>query len=69
MTRFTVILELAEEGGFVISCPALPGCYSQGETKKDALKNIRDAIALYLQTLNDRAKTRPKHGQVLKVAV
>ena len=69
MTNFKVVLKPAEEGGYIVSCPALPGCYSQGETKKEALENIKDAIALYLETLNDRVKRHFKNAQVLKVAV
>jgi predicted RNase H-like HicB family nuclease len=43
--KYRVILELdVEVGGYIISCPALPGCVSQGETRKGALANIRDAI-------------------------
>lgn len=39
-----VILTADEDGGFVIECPALPGCFSQGETPEEALANIREAI-------------------------
>ena len=41
---FKVLLEPDESGGYVVSCPALPGCYSQGETVADALSNIKEAI-------------------------
>ena len=51
--RYTVILELEEEGGFHIWCPALKGCHSQGDTKEEALDNIREAIAVYLESLRD----------------
>ena len=46
---FKVILEPAETGGYVISCPSLPGRYSQGETIEQALENIKEAIALCLE--------------------
>ncbi len=50
--RFKVVLEEDEEaGGFVVSCPALPGCYSQGETVKEALENIKEAIQACLESL------------------
>jgi predicted RNase H-like HicB family nuclease len=46
-----VIIEPDETGGYVISCPSLPGCHSQGETIDEALANIRDAIDLYIEVL------------------
>jgi len=46
--RFKVILERAGEGGYVVYVPSLPGCVSQGETKEEALRNIREAIEVYL---------------------
>lgn len=46
-----VIIEPDETGGYVISCPSLPGCHSQGETIDEALDNIRDAIELYIEVL------------------
>lgn len=45
--RYTVLLFASDEG-FAISCPALPGCWSQGETEEQALENITDAIREYL---------------------
>ena len=47
---FTVILTKSEDGGFIAECPSLPGCFSQGETKAEALDNIREAIMLSLET-------------------
>jgi predicted RNase H-like HicB family nuclease len=50
MRRYTVILTPErEEGGYSVSVPALPGCYTQGETVEEALNNARDAISLYLE--------------------
>ena len=48
--RYTVLMELEEEGGFHVWCPALKGCHSQGETREEALVNIREAIAVYLES-------------------
>lgn len=48
---FPVILVPQPEGGFFVECPSLPGCYSQGETKDEALENIREAISLALEDL------------------
>lgn len=44
-----VVLEPSGEGGFTVSVPALPGCFSEGDTKAEALRNIREAILLYLE--------------------
>ncbi len=49
--RYTVILEDGRESGYVAICPALPGCVSQGRTKRVALKNIREAIEAYIEAL------------------
>jgi predicted RNase H-like HicB family nuclease len=46
--RFKVVLQPSEDGGFTAIVPALPGCISEGDTKEEALRNIREAIELYL---------------------
>ena len=45
--KLTVILEPQDEGGYTVYAPSLPGCISQGETKEEAIKNIKEAIELY----------------------
>ena len=47
--KVKVILEPSEDGGYTVYVPSLPGCISEGETKTEALKNIREAIELYLE--------------------
>ena len=47
--KFKVVLERAEEGGYTVYVPSLPGCISEGDTREEALKNIREAIELYLE--------------------
>jgi predicted RNase H-like HicB family nuclease len=47
--KFNVVLEAAEEGGYTVFVPSLPGCISEGDTKAEALKNIIEAIELYLE--------------------
>ena len=42
-----------DDGFFVATCPSLPGCISQGETEKEALKNIKEAIELHLECLSE----------------
>ena len=49
--RYRVVLYRTEEG-FSVSCPGLPGCWSQGTTEAEALENIRDAISEYLDAVN-----------------
>ena len=51
--RYTVVLEQEPDGGFVASVPALPGCVSQGDSRAEALANIREAIELYLDDCRD----------------
>ena len=64
--KFKVILEPETEGGFSVYVPALPGCASQGETEKEAMKNIREAIDLYLWSLKDDGLPVPKSDIILK---
>jgi predicted RNase H-like HicB family nuclease len=46
---YTVILEQEPDGGFVALVPALPGCVSQGDTREQVMRNIREAIELYIE--------------------
>jgi predicted RNase H-like HicB family nuclease len=63
--KYHVILEPdLEAGGFVVSCPALPGCHSQGETREEALANIREAIEGVLASLKDRNLPIPSEEEV-----
>lgn len=48
-----IILEPSEEGGYTAIVPVLPGCISEGNSKEDALKNIKEAIELYLEPVED----------------
>ena len=63
---FKVLLEPDEEvGGYVVTCPSLPGCYSQGDTIEDALANIREAILLCLEDLRAQKVTIPDASKLL----
>lgn len=48
-----IILEPSDEGGYTAIVPALPGCISEGNTREEALKNVREAIGLYLEPVED----------------
>ena len=50
--NYKVVINESEEG-FSVSCPGLPGCWSQGETEAEALANIQDAIREYLAAIDD----------------
>ena len=56
---YTVILEQEADGGFVVHVPALPGCVSQGDTRDEALENIREAIELYIQDCKEAGDPVP----------
>jgi len=58
--KFAVTLEQDEDGFTVASCPALPGCHSQGRTKKEAIANIKEAIEGYIASMR-------KHGESIPV--
>ena len=59
MAGYTVVLETEKDGGFVVSVPALPGCFTQGATRAEALKNAREAIAAYVEELRSRGEEIP----------
>ncbi len=57
--RSIVFLE-GEDGSWLVQCPSLPGCISQGETKQEAEANIREAIDLYIELLEDEGRPVPE---------
>jgi predicted RNase H-like HicB family nuclease len=61
--NYTVILEPAEEGGFIVHVPALPGCHTQGETLDEAYKMAEDAIQGYIKTLRDLKEEIPQEAE------
>jgi len=60
--KFVVMLEPAEEGGFNVSVPALDGCFTQGETEEESLKNAKEAILCYLEGLAKVNEIKAKPG-------
>ncbi len=65
--KFKVIINEGEDGWYVVEVPTLPGCISQGKTKKEALENIKEAIELYLEPEDDLSIVST--GQVAEVTV
>ncbi len=66
--NLTIVLEPSDEGGYTAIVPALPGCISEGESREDALRNIREAIDLYLEPVEDDWDFAP-NAELLEVAV
>ncbi|MFH1672882.1 MAG: type II toxin-antitoxin system HicB family antitoxin [Pseudomonadota bacterium] len=66
--RLKVVLEPSEEGGYTAYVPSLPGCISEGDTKEEALANIKEAIELYLEPVEDDA-SYASGTEVMEVAV
>lgn len=60
--HYRVTIEQDEDGVFIAMCPALPGCISQGDTRTEALENIKDAIEGYLISLE-------KHGEAIPPSI
>lgn len=57
--KYRVLIEVDEDGVFVAEVPALPGCVSQGSSRDEALTNIKEAISLYLESLEERGEPVP----------
>lgn len=58
-SKRTVLLYPGEDGYFIVEVPSLPGCISQGKTREEALANIEEAIALYVEVLQERGEAIP----------
>ena len=69
--KYRVFIEQDEDGVYVVEVPALPGCVSQGGTRAEALKNIQEAIAVYLESLTAHDEPIPPSigEEVVEVAV
>jgi predicted RNase H-like HicB family nuclease len=69
--KFQVIIrEDPEDGGYNVSCPAIPGCHSQGDTVEEALENIKDAITGCIEVQNeDTLQTRNSDSRIMEVSL
>ena len=67
--KYTIIIEPEEEGGYTVSVPALPGCFSFGDTIEGARENIKEAIECHIESLRARNKPIPKEITPLEIHV
>jgi predicted RNase H-like HicB family nuclease len=69
--KYRVLIEQDEDGMFVAKVPALPGCVSQGKTRKEAVQNIQEAITVYLESLKNHNEPIPPsiNEEVVEVSV
>lgn len=69
--KFRVVIAQDEDGVFVAEVPSLPGCLSQGGTREEAVRNVREAIEAYLESLKERGEPIPPpiDEEVVEVAI
>jgi predicted RNase H-like HicB family nuclease len=67
--KFTVTIDRDETGVWIVECPAIPGCVSQGSTKSEALQNIREAIELCLEVRAERGLPLTIETKLVEVAL
>jgi predicted RNase H-like HicB family nuclease len=66
--KLKIVLELGEDKGYTVYVPSLPGCISEGNTREEALENIKEAILLYLEPTEDDQIDKER-GDVLELAL
>lgn len=62
--KLTIVLKPSNDGGYTVYVPTLPGCLSEGDGKEDAIQNIREAIELYLEPVEDDLALSPEAEQI-----
>ena len=67
--KFIVTLDRDEDGAWVVECPSIPGCVSQGRTREEALENIQEAIALCLETRAERGMPLTVETRQIEVTI
>ncbi|MGD1120167.1 MAG: type II toxin-antitoxin system HicB family antitoxin [Dehalococcoidales bacterium] len=67
--RFKVVLEPDEDGGYTVYVPILPGCISEGDNREEALANIKEAIELYIESLEDDGEPIPSEAAIEEAVV
>ena len=63
--NYTIIFEAEDDGGYHVFCPSLPGCHSHGESVEEAKKNIKEAISLYVESLQKDGEPIPEEKDLL----
>lgn len=63
--EYTILIHKAEEGGYWVEVPTLLGCYSQGETVEEAIRNVREAIEAYLEALKRDKQGIPGEEEII----
>ncbi|MBW2647757.1 MAG: type II toxin-antitoxin system HicB family antitoxin [Deltaproteobacteria bacterium] len=66
--KLKIVFEPSDEGGYTVYVPSLPGCTSEGNTKEEAIINIKEAIDLYLESVEDDLALSPDH-EITEIAV
>jgi len=66
--KIQIVLEPSDEGGFTVHVPSLPGCISEGDTREEAMENIKEAISLYLEPVDDDMQFGSE-AQVMEIAI
>ena len=69
LRRFRVILEPNESGGYTVTVPLLPGCISEGDTREEAMANIKEAIELYLESLQADGEPLPAEEAIEEAVI
>lgn len=69
MLKYTIILVPEEDGGYSVEVPALPGCFSQGETREEAIGMAREAIELYLDSCKTHGESIPQESGIESLIV
>ena len=66
--KIKILLEPNDEGGYTVFAPTLPGCISEGDTKEEAIENIKEAIELYMKPVQDDILIMPS-AEIIELAV
>jgi len=66
--KLKIVLEPSDEGEYTVYVPSLPGCISEGNTKEEAIANIKEAIELYLEPVEDDLSFSPEH-EITEIAI
>jgi len=67
--KFTVVLRKEKEGGYSVQCLELPGAISEGDTKEEALRNIREAVQGYLEAFPEEAERLKLRKEVVEITL